>query len=241
MKYLLSILFLFFTLSSAFATENSVENNFNLKGGLSYSRVFFRSNYLPRMPSVNDDDDEDDDDSSENHGFGVYSSFGYKWINWELLVGSDILFGKLEDLTFAANNQTIRGDGSFRIFSLSPMIRYYTPYTLINRWNLYVSAGPTWSLHTFIIDNDLNNSNFSNSKRISFQNRGGTLNVGFEEVVPFKSMHPAFIEVGYSYMRSKQIFIVDAADFKDVITLSKSASKDFYGHYFSVRLGITLF
>lgn len=231
---------MFITISAALAAENTVENNFNLKGGLSYSRIFFRSNFLPESPE-NGEDDENDDDASESNGFGLNSSFGYRWTTWELLIGSDLLFGKLEDLTFRVANNSIRGDGSFRIFSANPMIRYYTPYALINRWNFYVSAGPTWSLHTFIIENNLNGSNFSNSKRISFQNRGGTLNVGFEEVMPFKSMHPAFIEVGYSYMRSKQIFIVDAADFKDVITLSKGASKDFYGHYFSVRLGITLF
>lgn len=217
-------------LANAMSQEESFENNFNIKAGLSASRVFFNSSLISA-----------EEDSSDTTGFGIGTSAGYKWNNWELLVASDILFGKLEDLTFQVDASKVRGDGSFRIFSLSPMIRYFTFYALYNRWNFYVAAGPTWSLHTFIITNDLGESNFSSKKRISFENRGGSLNVGLEEVVPFKETHPAFFEIGYSYMRSKRIFVVDASDFKDVKTLSKGESKGFYGHYFVARLGITLF
>lgn len=104
-----------------------------------------------------------------------------------------------------------------------------------------MSAGPTWSLHTFTLSENQTDEEFSDTKRINFENRGGNLNIGIEEVVPYKKMHPAFIELGYSYMRSKLIYIVDASDFKEVKTLSKAASKDFYGHYFTLRFGITLF
>jgi hypothetical protein len=121
------------------------------------------------------------------------------------------------------------------------MVRYYTPYILANRWNFFTEAGPTWSLHTFIISNNLNDSNFNNKKRISFENHGGSLNIGLEEIVPHKEMHPSFIEFGYSYMKSLQIFVVDASDFTDVKTLSKGNSSELYGHHFVLRLGITLF
>lgn len=218
------------------AEETTVENNFSLKGGFSYSRVFFRSALLPETHVQGQDED-----TSENNGFGLNSSIGYKWTNWEFLVGSDILFGKLDDLTFQLGSTSIRGDGSFRIFSISPMLRYYTPYTLFNRWNFFIGAGPTWSLHTFILSQTFDGTNFSDKKRISFENRGGSISLGLEEIVPYKEMHPTYIEVAYSYMRSKQIFIVDASDFKDVKTLSRGASKDFYGHYIVARIGFTLF
>lgn len=212
---------------------NPLEDNFNLKTGLSLSRLFQTSALLPAHNK--------NESHSENTGFGFNTSVGYKWSSWEVLFSSDALFGKLNDLTFKVENQEVRGDGSFRVFTLSPLIRYYSPYSFWNRWNIYTSAGPTWSLHTFIIMNNLNNSDFDHKKRISFENRGGSLNIGVEEIVPYKETHPAFFEVGYSYMRSHRIFIVDASDFKDVKTIKKGASKDFSGHYFIFRFGITLF
>lgn len=215
------------------SADETPDNNFNMRAGLSISRVYLKSGLIPNNPKK--------EDSSENTGFGFNSSIGYRGSDWEFLIASDILFGKLNDLTFRVDSTEIRGDGSFRIFSLSPMIRYYTPYIIYNRWNFFMEAGPTWSLHTFIIANNLNDTNFSDKKRINFENRGGSLSLGLEEVVPFKEMHPTFIEIGYSYMRSKQIFIVDASDFKDVKTLSRGDSKDFYGHYLVARFGITLF
>lgn len=212
---------------------NPLEDNFNLKAGFSLSRFVQNSTLIP-SPHKNESE-------SENTGFGFNTSAGYKWSYWEILFASDALFGKLNDMTFKVENQQIRGDGSFRVFTLSPLIRYYTPYSFWNRWNIYASSGPTWSLHTFIIVNNLNNTDFDHKKRISFENRGGSINFGVEEIVPYKETHPAFFEVGYSYMRSHRIFIVDASDFKDVKTLKKGASKDFSGHYFIFRFGITLF
>lgn len=215
------------------ATGSPIDDNFNMKAGFSISRLYQTSELIPSHKK--------NESHSENSGFGFNTSVGYKWSNWELMVASDALFGKLNDMTFKVENSEVRGDGSFRVFTLSPLVRYYTPYSLWNRWSIYTSAGPTWSLHTFIITNNLNNSDFDHKKRISFENRGGSLNVGIEEIVPYKETHPAFFEIGYSYMKSHQIFIVDASDFKDVKTLKKNSSKDFSGHYFILRFGITLF
>lgn len=244
MKTLVFILYLFFNIG--FAAENvmqtnrieersgsPIDDNFNIKAGLSLSRLFQSSRLIPSNRA--------NESHSKNTGFGFNTSVGYKWRQWEAMVASDALFGKLNDTTFKVENTEIRGDGSFRVFTLSPLLRYYTPYTLWNRWNFFTSAGPTWSLHTFIILNNLNNSDFDHKKRLSFENRGGSLNIGLEEIVPFKEAHPAYFELGYSYMRSHQLFIVDASDFKDVKTLKKDSSRDFSGHYFIFRFGITLF
>ncbi|MBC7540893.1 MAG: hypothetical protein H7281_18880 [Bacteriovorax sp.] len=229
------LLTMLIALSSVRAESNkhSVEDNFNIKAGISINKIYFKTSFIP----IN----EKREDQTESSGIGFNTSVGYKWNNWELMVGSDVLFGTLKDMTFEVNSNDITGNGHYRIFALSPLVRYYTPYIIYNRWNLFVDAGPTWSLHTFTLNNDLSGANFSSKKRISFENRGGSINIGFEEVVPFKETHPTFFEIGYSYMRSHKIFIVDASDFKDVITLQKDNSTDFRGHYFIFRFGITLF
>ncbi len=209
------------------------DHNFNLKTGLSFNRSSLKTSLLPDSPKK--------EDETSNSGIGFYTSFGHKWSKWEILASSDVVFGNLSDLSFAIDSYQIRGSGHYRIFSLSPMIKYFTNYVYKNRWNLYSSFGPTLSLHTFIVNRTDKNSTFNSSKRISFENKGLSLNVGFEEVVAYKSIHSTFFEIGYSYMRSNQVFIVDASDFKDVKTLSNSASKDFSGRYVFLRLGFTLF
>lgn len=233
--YIFFLVFIF-SLSQSYAESlnSSIDDNFNLKAGLSISHLHQQSALIPSHTK--------NESHSENSGFGFNTSAGHKWTNWEVLVSSDVLFGKLHDMTIKFDNDQVTGDGSFRVFTLSPLVRYYTSKSLWNRWNIYASAGPTWSLHTFIITNNLsNNGQIDRNKRINFQNHGASLNIGFEEIVPYKETHPAFFEIGYSYMRSEQIFIVDASDFKDVKTLKKDSSKDFSGHYIIFRFGITLF
>jgi hypothetical protein len=228
-------IFAFFTvlISVCFAANNTIDDNFNMKAGLSLSRIYLKTSLIPS--------DKRKEDHTESAGFGFNTSAGYKWTNWEVMVASDVFFGQLKDLSFKVNSTEVTGDGYFRVFTVSPLTRYYTPYSLWNRWNVYASVGPTWSLHTFIISNTLNGTSFDHKKRISFENRGGSLNIGVEEIVPYKEAHPTFFELGYSYMRSHQIYIVDASNFTDVVTLDKQASKDFNGHYFIARFGITLF
>lgn len=237
MKKLISILcYLLISMAPhalrAAVAEHPIENNFNIKAGISFTRVHFKTSLISSHKQR--------EDHTESSAIGFNTSAGYKWSQWELMVNSDVLFGALKDLSLAVNSTEITGNGHFRIFTLSPLLRYYTPYTY-NRWNLFVDAGPTWSLHTFIFTDILNGTQFSHKKRISFENRGGSINIGVEEILPYKETHPTYFEIGYSYMRSHRIFIVDASDFKDVKTLQKGDSKDFYGHYFILRFGITLF
>jgi hypothetical protein len=76
---------------------------------------------------------------------------------------------------------------------------------------------------------------------VSFENYGGSLFIGFEEIKPFKEMHPIFFEVGYSYMHSYKVSILDASNSANVITLSEGDSNDFSGQYIIVRAGMALF
>lgn len=218
-------------LKTSFGQE-TVENNFNIKTGISINKMSFQTSFIPSNP--------EGEKHSESTGFGFNTSVGFKWNTWEAMVTSDVLYGSLKDITFFVNSKEISGNGHLRIFTLSPLLRYYTPYSLYNRWNFYTSAGPVWSLFTFIFKSTTE-GNFSNDKRLSFENRGAILNFGVEEIVPYKEAHPSFFEIGYSYIQSHRIFVVDASDFKDVKTLQRDNSKDFKGHYFIFRFGITLF
>ncbi|MDD4973598.1 MAG: outer membrane beta-barrel protein [Bacteriovorax sp.] len=234
-RILYSFLAMIIVFNSALAsvTRNSIDDNFNIKAGISINKIYFKTGLIPT--------NLEREDHTESSGIGFNTSVGYKWNDWELMISSDVLFGTLKDITFTVDSNEVSGDGNFRFFTLSPLLRYYTPYTIGHRWNLFYSAGPTWSLHTFTLNNTSRGTNFSSGKRISFENRGGSINIGFEEIVPYKDTHPTYFEIGYSYMRSHQIFIVDASDFKDAKTLQKGNSEEFHGHYFILRFGITLF
>ncbi len=231
-KTLIFFILTFLSLES-FAVNTRFEDNFNIKAGLNLNRVYLNTTLIPN--------ENKNEDHSESTAVGFSTSVGYKWTNWEFMFGSDVFFGNLKDLSFKINSNEVIGTGHYRVFSLSPILRYYTPYSISNRWNVFVSAGPSLSLHTFVISSTSNGSTFSNKKRISYENRGGTINIGVEEIVPYKETHPTFFEIGYSYMRSRQLSIVDASDFKDVKTLEQGISNDFYAHYLILRFGITLF
>ena len=50
-----------------------------------------------------------------------------------------------------------------------------------------------------------------------------------------------FLEVGYSYMHSYKVSILDATNSAEVITLTEGDSNDFSGQYIIVRAGVALF
>jgi hypothetical protein len=58
---------------------------------------------------------------------------------------------------------------------------------------------------------------------------------------PSKKCTPIFLEVGYSYMHSYKVSILDASNSANVITLSEGDSNDFSGQYIIVRAGMALF
>lgn len=234
------ILFIFSLLSlNAFAdNQSTLENNFILRAGFSFNHIQMNTD---RLIDNHESEPDDPEDETKTLGFGLVTSIAYRWDAWEFAMASDVLFGKIKDVTFVDNQNSIRGGGRFRLVSFSPQIKYHTPFTVLNRANFYVGFGPSWSLQTFVFSDATTTGNFNRKRRISFENYGGGIFLGLEEILPFKQNHPMFLEVGYNYMHSYKVSILDASDSAEVITLSEGDSNDFSGHYIIVRTGLTLF
>lgn len=239
MKTLL-LLIILMTSFSLLAEEkkSTLENSFILRAGFSFNHIQMSTD---RLIDNHESEPDDPEDETQTLGFGLATSLAYRWQNWEVAMASDVLFGKIKDITFIDNQNSIRGGGNFRFVSFSPQVKYHTPFFLLNKANIYVGIGPSWSLQTFVFRNATTSGNFNNKRRISFENYGGGLFIGLEEILPFKEDHPMFLEVGYNYMHSYKVSILDASNTAEVITLSEGNSNDFSGHYIIVRAGFTLF
>lgn len=235
------IIFLFIAIicmSTAYA--DSFADKFTLRAGLSFHLNEIRTDRL--IDHTDLEDDGQPEDETKTFGFGFVTSVGYRFAtNWEFAISSDVLLGRIKDISFLYGTSSIRGGGHFRLVSVSPQIKYYTPYSILNFANVYFGFGPSWSLQTFVFSDSVSTGNFNNKKRVSFENYGGGLFIGFEEIKPIKEMHPMFLEIGYSYMHSYKVSILDASDTAEVITLSEGDSNDFSAQYIIVRAGFTLF
>jgi hypothetical protein len=237
MRALLLVLLFMAYSANLSAAGNSLENNFALRAGLSFNHIKFETDKI--IDNTEDEDDEKNEVETQSYGFST--SFAYRFTSWEVGAGSDVFFGKIADTTFINDNSSLRGDGRFRVVTINPFVKYYTPFAPFNRISIYFGMGPSWSLQTFSFKNIQSTGSFNNKRKITFENYGGSLFIGIEEILPYKEMHPTFLEIGYSYMNSYKVAIIDATKEDDVVTLSEKASREFSGHYIIVRFGITLF
>lgn len=239
----LTIFFMIHSLHASELSADTMENNVIVRGGLSFLSVFFKTSALIDNHEEDDEDDKFDDDFDETKtiGFGFSTSVAKRWTSFELGFGSDVYFGNIKDLTFSSDNHSIRGSGNFRVINLGPTIKYHAPWTIFNLATVYVGGGPNWSLQTFVFTDVIESDGFNDDTRVSFENYGGNLFFGIEQIKSYKSDHPAYLEFGYSYMNSYEVSINDASKETDVITLSQSSSRKFSGHYFIARLGFILF
>lgn len=232
------LLLLFVFNSTLWATETPMNDNFILRAGFSFNLAQMKTD---RLIDNHETEDNEPEDETKTPGFGIATSVAYRWNHWEFAFASDAVFGAFKDITFIYQNNSIRGQGNTRLVSIGPQIKYYTPYSIFNRANFYIGFGPSWSLQTFVFRNAATAGNFNNKRRISFENYGGGIFIGLEEILPFKEDHPIFLEVGYSYMHSYKVSVLDATNTAEVTTLSEGDSNEFSAHYIIVRAGFTLF
>lgn len=244
MKVVYLILFLSIFISNSVFANDSIYNNFHLRAGGSLNLTIINTQKFINYDDQDDDDDEEEDkeDEHKSFGLGIYSSINYRFIDWEFGFFSDFLIGPMTKSYFTWQENSITGSGHHRMINLGPNFRYHTPFNPLNKANLYIGFGPSWSLQTFVFNNKaITTGNFTSKKRISFENYGGTIYLGLEELVNRKNQHPWFIEFVYSYMHSYKASILDATDSVDVITLSEGESNDYSAHYFMIRFGTTVF
>lgn len=233
MKILVLVIFSIFYYST---NSYAFDREFFLSAGLGYSSASVKTRYLEQ------NDDGEIEDETESKAFGVTTRFGYRLAPFEFGFLSDIGYGKVEDLSLKLiDNSTVSGDGHYRFVAISPYIKYLLPLPTYYQWRSYVGGGPSWGLQTIVMDNVTSGSNFNAEKRISFENFGAGIFLGFEEDLPYKQMHPVFLEVGVAYMKSYKVYLTDASNFKEVKTLSSKDSHDLTGTFVFIRAGLVLF
>lgn len=242
-KIIFIILLNILCLGKIFASD-SIYNNFHLRAGGSLNLTVINTQKFINYEEEDDDEEEDDEkeDEHKSAGLGIYSSINYRFIDWEIGFFSDFLIGPMSKSYFVWRDSSIIGSGHHRMINLGPNFRYHTPFNPLNKANVYIGFGPSWSLQTFVFNSkSITTGDFTAKKRISFENYGGTFYLGLEQLVSKKSEHPWFIELVYSYMHSYKASILDATNSVDVITLSEGDSNDYSAHYFMLRAGVTLF
>lgn len=211
------------------STTFAYRYDWNVKGGISQT-----------WADINGREDTEDG----LHGTGFNTHFGYKWKYFELSLSSYIYWGEWEGLTFNADGETINGEGTFRHVSFGPILRYqFRGVQPFKNWFLFAGLGPVWSLQTVKLDSFTSTGpKFNTDKKLAFESTGGVLAVGIEEDLPYKEMHPVFIEFIYSYKNSRDLAIVDASNFVETNILStQEADQDLNGHFFMLSVGFTVF
>lgn len=223
----MKVFFIFYILLFSL-NVHAFQNDMALKGGLGLSQATIHAF-----------------DSSEDHmtGFGFNTQFGYRFEKWEVNLASYIYWGKIDDLRFHANNTSVVGSGAFRHVSFGPVFKYLFEWQPIKSWNFYMGAGPSWSMQTVRLQEfQTTTGTFSKDYKLTYISRGGMISFGIEELLPFKEMHPVYLEILYSYKKSKDVSVVDASDFTEVRTISTEETKqDIRGSFIMINAGITLF
>ncbi len=220
------LLFIFFS-NSIF----SFENDFHISVGFGVSSAEFRSKIV-------DQDKRKDEDETETKAFGLSTRFGYKLIDNEFGILSDVGFGKVEHLTI--NNSAINVSDEmahYRIVTISPYYKYIFLNNIYADWSTYFGISPSWSLQTLTFDSP----RISSEYRLSFENFGFGLFVGVEESLAYKEMHPSFLEVGYSYSANYKTSLIDASKTSEAVLLKSYRAKNLTGHFWFFRFGLVLF
>jgi hypothetical protein len=206
--------------------QTSFAQDLNL--GLAYSPMFIK--------------DQDTNEIIQNKGLGLTSSYENKFGTFYYGISSDLLFGKLASSTIQINELKISGNGSFRIFSIAPYLKYqYEDFLIINNWNLYFIIAPKFSMNTYVFNQELINNQSTKNKRMATLNKGAMFGIGLQEVKDKKIDNPKFVEFSYTIQNSYRATILDASDFKEVTPILETKTKRFSGQYMVLKFGMTLF
>lgn len=157
-------------------------------------------------------------------GYGLSSNFGYRFKNLELLLSSNAYIGKVENIRFEFHSETIQGTGRIRSVDFTPTFKYITPFKLYRNWAFFMSAGPSWILHSIDLDQFTSGQEGFNNTKLSYDARGITLSLGVEEITETKEMKPVYIQLLFSYFKSRKVSLVDVSNSKEIQILSEEES-----------------
>jgi hypothetical protein len=178
-------------------------------------------------------------------GIAFHTKFGYRKKKWEFLLASYVFLGPVDGLQFFARNNTIEAeDGVLRSVSYGPLITYYTDIQIKKKYNLYVGFGPTWSLQTIDLTKyEATDGNIIDvNDKITLESGGAHLIIGMEEQGISKDKHPVYYELVYTYLKTRQVNIVDFSNRIKVETISsEQIRRNIQFHIIQLNIGMSIF
>ena len=173
---------------------------------------------------------------------GFNTHFGYRYQNFALDLSSYINFSGFTDLDLKAQGIELTNvDGDVRNLSIGTIFKYHTDYEPKPAWNLYFGLGPSWSLLTIKLDDDITGRGFGAEDKFVYESQGFTIVVGMEEQTQFKEMHPVYFEFVFQYLKSHELTTVDATNTAETKIVSKEEIRQIEGVYYMLAMGITIF
>jgi hypothetical protein len=162
---------------------------------------------------------------------------------FEINVSSYVHLGKVNQLDFEFDGMRLQGDGSQTSAAFAPLLKFIPGNVVMKNWYPYYFAGPSWSLQSLKLKPFIDRQGVSRiDHKLTYESVGGVIGIGLEEHLPFKEMHPVFLELLFSYMHAYEVKLVDASDFIEVKTISdEERSSKINGTIFMVNMGMTFF
>ena len=172
-------------------------------------------------------------------GFNTNISWRFNYSEWGL--ASFAFFGGGRANLGVGSTRAL-GRSKVRRVAIGPFYKYITPLK-VEKWHFFTGLGPVWSMETFkFSSHDTLSGNFAKGYKISLLSRGGFISMGMEQLFKSKKNNPMYLELRYGFCEARRAYLVDAADFKSVITLDKEKNRQHVKIYTIVlNMGILLF
>ncbi|MBT3980761.1 MAG: hypothetical protein HOE90_05360 [Bacteriovoracaceae bacterium] len=144
-------------------------------------------------------------DEIPSAGFGATTEVGYKYQNTEINLVSFLNYTHAKRLGIISNGSQVHGDGRFRSVSFGPLLRYYSAYEVIRKWNFSFHISPLIGIQTMRYRYPtVTGGNYQGNHKITTEGMGGALGLGLEKYSNDKNKH-TFIMLSYKFIRSARV------------------------------------
>lgn len=205
------------------------ENEWNLKGGLGLN-----------FQSLIDHEQTED----ELFGLAVNTSFGYRFVDFEINTASYITMGHADNLNFQVGNELdVNADSNYWAVNFLLLFKYYTNINVYKKTQLYFSLGPGIAIQTFWPTNyTVTTGDLNGSEKITYETIGIYGTIGIEEKTLFKEEFPTFLELLWGFNRSYKTSLIDVEDSKTTaIILTDDDHSNFQNFVLIINFGVTFF
>ncbi|OFZ23487.1 MAG: hypothetical protein A2202_09280 [Bdellovibrionales bacterium RIFOXYA1_FULL_36_14] len=194
-------------------------------------------------------------DDSDNYfwGGGINANAGYRFSNltikgynfnrFEINASGNSYWGKINHIKSELEHVAVDGTAAVRTFVIAVYLKYHFDTLYKKIWQPYVGLGPSWSQHTLKMkDYQVTKGSFNGNNRIAYLTEGATLVFGIEENLPYKEMHPVFMEFTYTFTAAQKVSLLDASNHKEIESIEyENIDKHVYSHIIMFNMGMTIF